>query len=59
MVNVVQKRKIAGKYYEFITIEDFNDQLKSINVILSYITLNYLCSKCSIPEELRLIIKTK
>ncbi len=35
ITNVVQKRKITGNYYEYITIEDFNDQLNSINVILS------------------------
>ena len=59
MVNVVQKRKITGNYYECITIEDFNDQLKSINVILSDLKLSCLCSKYSIPNELRLIDKNK
>ena len=59
MVNVVQKRKIIGNYYECITIEDFNDQLKSINVILSDLKLSCLCSKYCIPNELRLIDKNK
>jgi len=59
MENVIQKRKITGNYYECITIEDFNDQLKSINVILSDLKLSCLCSKYSIPNELRLIDKNK
>ena len=59
MANVIQKRKILGKFYECITIEDFNDQLKSINVVLSDLKLSCLCSKYSIPNELRLIDKNK
>ena len=59
MTNVVQKRKINGKFYECITIEDFNEQLKSINVVLSDLKLSCLCSKYSIPNELRLIDKIK
>ena len=59
MVNVIQKRKINGIFYECITIEDFNDQLKSINVVLSDLKLSCLCSKYSIPNELRLIDKNK
>ncbi len=59
MANVIQKRKILGKFYECITIEDFNDQLKSINIVLSDLKLSCLCSKYSIPNELRLIDKNK
>ena len=59
MVNVIQKRKINGVFYECITIEDFNDQLKSINIVLSDLKLSCLCSKYSIPNELRLIDKNK
>ena len=59
MTNVIQKRKINGIFYECITIEDFNDQLKSINVVLSDLKLSCLCSKYSIPNELRLIDKNK
>ena len=59
MTNVVQKRKINGIFYECITIEDFNDQLKSINVVLSDLKLSCLCSKYSVPKELRLIDKNK
>ena len=59
MVNVIQKRKINGVFYECITIEDFNDQLKSINIVLTDLKLSCLCSKYSIPNELRLIDKNK
>ena len=59
MSNVVQKRKITGLFYECISIEDFNDQFKSINIILSDLKLSCLCSKYSIPNELRLIDKNK
>ena len=59
MSNVIQKRKISGIFYECITIEDFNDQLKSINIVLSDLKLSCLCSKYSIPNELRLIDKNK
>ena len=59
MSNVIQKRKINGVFYECITIEDFNDQLKSINIVLSDLKLSCLCSKYSIPNELRLIDKNK
>ena len=59
MANVIQKRKITGVFYECITIEDFNDQLKSIGIVLSDLKLSCLCSKYSIPNELRLIDKNK
>jgi hypothetical protein len=59
MTNVIQKRKINGIFYECITIEDFNEQLKSINIVLSDLKLSCLCSKYSIPNELRLIDKNK
>jgi hypothetical protein len=59
MSNIVQKRKINGKFYEYVTIEDFNDQLKTIGINLSDLKLSCLCSKYSIPNELRLIDKNK
>ena len=59
MSNVVQKRKITGIFYECISIEDFNEQFKSLNIILSDLKLSCLCSKYSIPNELRLIDKNK
>ena len=59
MGSVIQKRKITGVFYDCITIEDFNEQLKSINVLLTDLKLSCLCSKYSIPNELRLIDKNK
>jgi hypothetical protein len=59
MNNVVQKRKLNGKFYEYVTIEDFNDQLKSIKLTLSDLKLSCLCSKYSIPNELRLVDKNR
>ena len=59
MVNVIQKRKINGKFYEYVTIEDFNEQLKSVNITLTDLKLSCLCSKYCIPNELRLVDKNK
>ena len=59
MNNVIQKRKLNGKFYEYITIEDFNDQLKTIKITLSDLKLSCLCSKYSIPNELRLVDKNR
>ena len=59
MANAVQKRKIAGIFYECISVEDFNDQFKNIDIVLSDLKLSCLCSKYSIPNELRLIDKNK
>ena len=59
MNNVVQKRKISGRFYEYVTIEDFNEQLKSIKITLSDLKLSCLCSKYCIPNELRLVDKNK
>ena len=47
------------RFYEYVTIEDFNEQLKSIKITLSDLKLSCLCSKYSIPNELRLIDKNK
>ena len=59
MSNIIQKRKINGKFYEYVTIEDFNEQFKTIGVNLSDLKLSCLCSKYSIPNELRLMDKNK
>ena len=59
MSNVIQKRKITGIFYDCISIEDFNEQFKNLDIILSDLKLSCLCSKYSIPNELRLIDKNK
>ena len=51
----VQKIKLGGKFYDYVNIEDLNDKLIGIRVVLSDMQLSCLCSKFSLPEELRLI----
>ena len=51
----VQKIKLDGKLYDYINIEDLNDKLTGIKVVLSDMQLSCLCSKYSLPDELRLI----
>ena len=57
METVINKNLIEGEYYEYINIEDFNDKLMSIGVTLTDLQLSCLCSKFSVPNELRLIDK--
>ena len=51
----IKKFKSEGKDVDVITIEDFNEQLKNINISLSDLQLSCICSKYSIPENVRLI----
>ena len=51
----VRKIKIGEKFYDYINIEDLNDKLIGIKVVLSDMQLSCLCSKYSLPDELRLI----
>ena len=51
----VNEIKINEEKYKCINIEDLNDKLIGINVILSDMQLSCLCSKFSLPNELRLI----
>ena len=51
----VRKIKLDGKLYDYINIEDLNDKLIGIKVVLSDMQLSCLCSKYSLPNELRLI----
>ena len=51
--------KINGEEYDYINIEDLNEKLVGIEVILTDMQLSCLCSKYSLPNELRLInVKT-
>ena len=59
MEKVVNKYLIGGESYEYINIEDFNEKLTSIGVILTDLQLSCLCSKFSLPNELRFIDKKK
>ena len=51
----VKSLKSEGKIINVIKIEDLNQQLKNINISLSDLQLSCLCSKYSIPENVRLI----
>ena len=51
----VKKIKIEDEEYDYINIEDLNEKLVGIDVILSDLQLSCLCSKYSLPNELRLI----
>ncbi len=55
----IKKIEIDGENYDYINIEDLNDKLIEIKVILNDLQLSCLCSKFSVPNELRFInIKT-
>ena len=51
----VKKIKINEEEYDYINIEDLNEKLVGIDVVLSDMQLSCLCSKYSLPNELRLI----
>ena len=51
----VKKIKIEDEEYDYINIEDLNEKLVGIDVVLSDLQLSCLCSKYSLPNELRLI----
>ena len=51
----VNEIEINEEKYKYINIEDLNDKLIGIKVILSDMQLSCLCSKFSLPNELRLI----
>ena len=59
MKGVINKNLIDGEFYEYINIEDFNEKLISIGVTLNDLQLSCLCSKYSLPNELRLIDKKR
>ena len=51
----IKKKIIDGEEFEYINIEDLNEKLTVVDVILSDLQLSCLCSKYSLPDELRLI----
>ena len=51
----IKKKIIDGEEVEYINIEDLNEKLNEVDVILSDLQLSCLCSKYSLPDELRLI----
>ena len=53
--DIRQNTEIENRIVECFTIDNFNDKLKSIGIIFSDLKLSCLCSKYSLPNELRLI----
>ena len=53
--DIKQNIEIENNIIECFTIDDFNEKLKRIGVVLSDLKLSCLCSKYSLPNELRLI----
>ena len=57
--DIVIKRKIDGKKYEYIIIDDLNDKLMELGVNLSDLQISCLCSKYNLLNELRFINKVE
>ena len=57
--NITYKAEINGVYYDYFTIENFNEQLKRNNILLSELKLSCLCNKYCLPENLKFIDKNK
>ena len=53
--DIKQNIEIENNVIECFTIDDFNEKLKRIGVNFSDLKLSCLCSKYSLPNELRLI----
>ena len=52
---IKQEIEIENSIIECMTIDDFNEILKRIGIVFSDLKLSCLCSKYSLPNELRLI----
>ena len=50
---------ICGEYYKYITIEELNDKLISLDVKLTDLQLSCICSRFSVPNKLKLIDEKK
>ena len=53
--DIKQVIQLDNKTIECFTIDDFNEKLKQIGIIFSDLKLSCLCSKYSLPHELRII----
>ena len=53
--DIKQNVEVENRIVECFTIDNFNDILKGIGIIFSDLKLSCLCSKYSLPNELRLI----
>ena len=57
--NITYKAEIDGEYYDYFTIENFNEELKKNKINLSDLQLSCLCNKYCLPENLKFINKNK
>ena len=57
--NITFKAEVDGTFYDYFTIESFNEELKKNNIILSELKLSCLCNKYCLPENLKFIDKNK
>ena len=53
--DIKQNVQVDNNIIEFFTIDDFNEKLKDIGIIFSDLKLSCLCSKYSLPNDLRLL----
>ena len=53
--DIKQNLELDNKIIECFTIDDFNEKLKEIGIVFSDLKLSCLCSKYSLPNELRII----
>ena len=57
--DITYKAEIDGVFYDYFTIENFNEELKKNKIILSELKLSCLCNKYCLPENLKFIDKNK
>ena len=57
--NITYKAEIDGIFYEYFTIENFNEELKNKKINISELKLSCLCNKYCLPENLKFIDKNK
>ena len=57
--NITYKAEINGIFYDYFTIENFNEELKKNKIKLSDLQLSCLCNKYCLPENLKCIDKNK
>ena len=57
--NITYKAEINGIFYDYFTIENFNEELKKYKIKLSDLQLSCLCNKYCLPENLKCIDKNK
>ena len=57
--DITYKAEIDDVFYDYFTIENFNEELKKNKIILTELKLSCLCNKYCLPENLKFIDKNK